>query len=232
MSKKKIIIILITFVILIAVIALSIFLLNNNNNKNMNIKSVEEENLRFIDITDDLTLASYNGKAVSIEIKPDKVDESIKHLYINKKDVYKTDQYNQFIEKVYQFDEYILMISNGIEENKIKIYIYKYDGTFIKEIRDLIIDNMKISHYQVFDKYIDLKGMRLMDGSSFIYKGETIDICDNKLLEDKKIDDNITVMADFRLDYDIDNGFNVKMNDKSQITLKYAQTIYCLKEGE
>ncbi len=226
MSKKKKILIAVILLVLIGIIFIEIKMNDKSGDKK---ETVDEKDLLFVNITDQLDQVMYKGKKVSIEIKNDSEDETIKHVFINNKEVFKTDNINMFIEKVYQFYDNILLITNGVEKNKIKIFIYKNDGTFVKEIRDLITDNMKISEYEVHENYISMRGVRLVSDHNFFYNGNDIDICDHSELEKNKIDSSIIMMGDYRLDYDLDEGFIVKIDENSKVTLREAKDLYCIR---
>ena len=229
MKKKEIIFMTLAVIFLGAGIYLSLTQNFSKKEEGTSRTNVNEEELVFTDITDNLDNVKYRNEIIPVEIREDQEDPSILHLFINNKDVYKTDSINMFIEKVYQFNDNILIITNGLNKNAIKIRIYKNDGTFVKEIRDLIIDNMKISEYEVLEKEIDLKGLRIANEHEFVLDGNLIDICDDTVLEENKIDKNMVVKGDYKLQYDVDSGFNVVAIDETEVKLEEYQNNSCIK---
>ncbi len=227
MKNKKIIligsIVLITVGIILAIIFIVIPAFNESETSR-NRTNLTEENLKFVDITESLDNVKYNGEKVSIEIKQ---NEELKDLYINDQLVYSTTEMDMFIDKLYQFNDNILVFTSGFNNNSNKIHIYKNDGTFVKEIRDLIDDNMKIKEYEVLEKYVALKGLKIADNHYYVHKGDFADICDEALMTKIKINKEMPVAGDYRLEFDVDKGFVVTLEEGSQILFKDYQKDFC-----
>ena len=88
---------------------------------------------------------------------------------------------------------------------------------------------MKISEYEVLEKEIDLKGLRIANEHEFVLDGNLIDICDDTVLEENKIDKNMVVKGDYKLQYDVDSGFNVVAIDETEVKLEEYQNNSCIK---
>ena len=204
----------------------------NDKTKYTDRETIDEELSNFQDVTNELEKIQYYNESFEVKIETDEEDTSINHLYINDEKVFTTDPAKSYIDKILLYGNYVLLITNGVDTNLAKIYIYDVKGKLIKEIRDLLIDNMKINKYEVFQDYIDMNGLRVTTDNMFVVKGEFLNICDDKVLEANDIKEDTIVKADYRLEYDVDNGFVINEKPESKVTLQEYKEFNCFIKGD
>ena len=133
----------------------------------------ETVNYKFADVTDSLDSISFGDKTYKLT--------TTNGVTLDGKKLFDTDALVT-VDKVFQYGDKLLIVTQGTDVRTNKIHIYDLNGTLVKEIYEIDTDSMVIGikglgdlDYVLHDDYIEFGATRLTHGPAYAKTGA--DIC-------------------------------------------------------